>query len=635
MKKILSLVLILLMCFSAVTSLASCDIILDLIFGPNNPDNTNGNAPPVHAHQMEQQTYEGEICNGQMSITYYKCSSCNKCYLDEQGQMEIADVSTLGQGHLYVVKFNDNEHYSECYFCNEEKADSRGAHLSNQWWDTPVEHYKKCDVCGVTFDKGEHDYTTGSCRICGRSDYKAICGGSYGYNQLAEFEHGKGMQKLYNKIDEAVKSVHDNANVNVTYREIGEDVNTHKPVSAYALQDVDASDCYLTQNEASIVVASYNYDNPLYYWISKQCGVAANQLSGNATAVTICVLDEYAEGTKRVEENTKIYSEIDKYLSAVSTETDPYNLTRSFHNAIIDNINYAYSSNNQAEEASWAHNIVGVFDNKYAVCEGYAKAFQLLLNARNVENIYIVGDSKGEGHAWNLVNLANSGDEADRWYWYDLTWDDQPHLPTGKMYDYFCKTDKVFAEDHTVSNVKEGLNYFYDLPEVATKDYDIGSLQIDESVTINGITYTLVGNNRLAVTEILIVGEDKVVTIPSAVLYKGTKYAVKQIDAEALIKYTYNDNGEVISQAGPTIVKLVIPSSVDVIYNKSIHDADSLVAVVFESSQGWRRYVDLSGQKPEYEAILAEKLSDETTACELLKENPTSGNYVWVKNPAQ
>lgn len=635
MKRKLSLILIVLMCFCAVTVLSSCDIFLDIIFGTYNPDNSDGNDPPAHTHQMEQQTYEGETCSGQTTINYYKCSGCNKYYLDEQGSTEIADISTLDQGHLYIVKFNENEHYSECSFCKEEKADSRGEHSSNQWRYSSTEHYKQCDVCGVTFANGQHD-SAGSCEVCGRqADYKAICGSSYGYDKLADFDNGKGMQKLYNKIDEAVKAVHDDANANVTTREIGKN-KEGQSVTAYALKNVDASDCYVSENEANITVASFNYDNPLYYWISKQCGMAV-QVNNKVSAVIICVIDEYAEGNMRVAQNAKIYAEIDKYLSAVSSETDPYNLTLNFHDAIIDDIDYAYSYDGQAEDASWAHSIVGVFDKKSAVCEGYAKAFQLLLNARNVENIYVVGDSKGEGHAWNLVNLANKN-ENGKWYWYDLTWDDQPQKAQGKIYDYFCKTDKVFAPDHTVSNVKIGLNYFYDLPEAAAKDYENDNLQINASITLNGITYTLIGNNRLAVTKVLTAGESGVVTIPSGVMYKGVKYAVKQIDAEALIQYVYNDNNEVISQAGPTIVKLIIPSSVDTIYNKSIHDCSSLLMVVFESPQGWQRYA-LTGEKPEYEKISSDKLSNELTSCALLKEiyktSLTGGyTYLWVKNAA-
>lgn len=625
MKKKLPIILIILICFCSLTVFSSCDFILDMIFGPNNPAGPGNNEPPAHVHTMEQQTYEGNTCVGQTQIDYYKCSECGKCYLDGQGAEEIADVSVLEQGHLYVVKYTATEHYSECNLCHTEKDDSRSGHASNHWWYSPSEHYKLCDVCGVTFNKDNHD-SGGSCQVCGRkADYQTICNSRYGYEQLAALKDSNanvdGMQKFYNKIDKAVKSAHDNASLNATYREIGEDAQTHETVMGYALQAIDASDCYITDNEAKITVASYTYDNPLYYWISKQCGVGVG-VNKKVANVSICVCDEYAEGAKRVEQNVKLYAEIDRYLSAISDEQDNYSITLSLHDAIIDNIDYAEKADGSAEDASWAHSILGVFQYKYAVCEGYAKAFQLLLNAGNVDNIYVVGRSKNEGHAWNLVKMSD-----DQWYWYDLTWDDQPTEERGIIYKYFCKPDSAFTRDHTVSQVRQGLDYFYDLPRAATTDYDGAGLQIDKEMTVNGITYTLVGYNCLSVTKILSVGENGIVAIPSAVINKGIRYAVKQIGEEALITYDYNDKDEIISKTGPSIVKLIIPSSVDLIYCKSFRDSSELISVEFEDSANWLRYA-LTDKTPVYQRISADNLSNDTIACKLLKD---SYKHAWVK----
>lgn len=446
------------------TLLSSCDFVLDLIFGTYNPNTPNGSDSPSHTHHMEQQLYEGENCIGQSTTTYYKCSNCNKYFIDEQGDNEIADISTLEQGHLFVVKFDDNEHYHQCYFCNVEQENSRASHFSSQWSYNSREHYKLCDVCGATFAKGDHD-ATGACTVCGRVDYKAACSGSYGYEQLATLEHGDRMQKLYNKIDDAVASAHDNANYNATYRSIGKDEDGNS-VSSYALRDIDSSDCYIRETEAYIVVASFKYDHPLYYWLDNQCSVSFNSNTQYASLVILCVVDDYAEGALRTAQNDIIYKQIDAYLAQASNQTDQYAIAKIFHDNIIDNVNYAFKSDGvTAEDAAWAHGIVGVFANKSAVCEGYAKAFQLLLNVSGINNIYVIGSAADVGHAWNLVQLANN-----EWYWYDLTWDDQPNLPNGRIYDYFCKPEGAFA-DHTVSKVKTGLNYLYDLPQVATSEY--------------------------------------------------------------------------------------------------------------------------------------------------------------------
>ena len=634
MKRKLPLILIILVCFCALTVLTSCDAVLDLIFGPKNPTNPpNTNEPPAHTHSMVKQTFTGETCVGQSEITYYKCSGCNKCFMDEAGNEEIADLYELDKGHFYVIKTTDNEHYHECSLCHTEQENSRGRHSSDRWWYNPDNHYKICDVCGIKFNVGSHD-ETGSCSVCGRqADYKTICNGSYGYEQLAELENGANMQKLYNKIDEAVSSAHDNERLNATRSNIGEDAYG-QTVYAYALNKVSSVDCSLSATEAYVTVASYNHDHPLYYWIDKQCSVSVNSLTDKVDGITICVVEDYANGQDRARQNSVLYNEIDKYLSEVSNQNDPYYVTLGLHDAIIDSIDYAYKSDGTtAETAHWAHSVVGVLDKKSAVCEGYAKAFQLLLNACNVDNVYVTGSSKNVGHAWNTVKLADGS-----WYWYDLTWDDQPNLTGGKYYDYFCKTDAVFSRDHNVtqSNVKDNMNYLYPLPQTSSSDYSASALHVGEEVTLNNVTYALAGYDRLAVTKVLTVSESGVVELPSSVEHNGSTFTVRQINGEALATYTYGAGNVILSIAHPSITKIVIPETVDTIYNKSFVDCKTLKEVQFKDVGKWYRYA-LDGKTPAYQQIPADKLSVETSACKLIQELYKTGVlsssyvYVWTK----
>lgn len=631
MKRKSIAILLILMIFLATIALSSCDFVLTVIFGPSTPTDTpDNNEPPAHTHQMTAEAYVGETCAEQKEITYYRCKDCGKCYLDADGELEIADMSALG-GHIYVVKHNDSQHYRECALCNTEQDDSRGQHASDRWWYNPDNHYKLCDVCGVVFESGSHD-EIGSCSVCGRqANYKEICNGNYAYEQLAAFERGADMKKLYNKIDDLVSSVHDNKNVNVSERDIGE-TEDGKTVYAYALNKIDITDCLISVEDAYATVASYAHDHPLYYWLDKSCSVTRQNVENRAVAVTLCVVDDYADGAARVEQNKTLYAEIDKYLSAVSTETDPYYITLGLHDKTISDIDYANRSDGTPESAPWAHSIVGVFDRKSAVCEGYAKAFQLLLNACDVENIYVVGSSRNIGHAWNTVKLLDGN-----WYWYDLTWDDQPNLSGGITYNYFCKTDSVFDKDHTVSDVRTGINYLYDLPQTATVDYESVGWEIGENISVDNVTYTLAGYDRLAVNKILSVGDDGVITIPASIQHNDKTFTVRQINDEALITYTYDAMGKVISKAGPNVTKLEIPDTVDLIYNKSIFDCSTLTSIEFKDVNNWQRY-GLNDQTPVYEQISADKLSLGSTACalvkQLYKQSLLSPSYycVWIKS---
>ena len=82
-------------------------------------------------------------------------------------------------------------------------------------------------------------------------------------------------------------------------------------------------------------------------------------------------------------------------LYEVITCTTPYEVEASFHNAIINEVDYAWDNtdpqNIVASTTNKHHTIEGVFTTEdLVVCEGYAKAFQLLMNACDIPTIYVV-----------------------------------------------------------------------------------------------------------------------------------------------------------------------------------------------------------------------------------------------------
>lgn len=62
-------------------------------------------------------------------------------------------------------------------------------------------------------------------------------------------------------------------------------------------------------------------------------------------------------------------------------------------------------------DESMTHTAYGALVNKNAVCEGYAKAYKLLLDAMGIENDIVYNDI----HAWNIVKFE------DNWYVVDVT----------------------------------------------------------------------------------------------------------------------------------------------------------------------------------------------------------------------
>lgn len=79
----------------------------------------------------------------------------------------------------------------------------------------------------------------------------------------------------------------------------------------------------------------------------------------------------------------------------------------------------------------------------YTVCDGYARAYKILLNAAGIEayriNATNTSGASSSGHAWNLVKIGGNI------YHVDACWDDA-NIP---VYFYFMKTDAEFAENHS------------------------------------------------------------------------------------------------------------------------------------------------------------------------------------------
>ncbi len=73
------------------------------------------------------------------------------------------------------------------------------------------------------------------------------------------------------------------------------------------------------------------------------------------------------------------------------------------------------------------------------VCEGYARAYALLLTMAGIENRYICGHAKGVDHAWNMVKLGG------RWCHVDVTYDDRGGAPSRLYCDL---SDRQVARDH-------------------------------------------------------------------------------------------------------------------------------------------------------------------------------------------
>lgn len=156
-------------------------------------------------------------------------------------------------------------------------------------------------------------------------------------------------------------------------------------------------------------------------------------------------------------------------LSMLNGKSD-YEKIKIVHDYLVDTIEYdsTVSKDN-------IYNIYGALVSKVCVCEGYAKAFQYLMNEIGIENTIVIGtgtnsNGKTENHAWNYVKLNGN------WYAVDVTWDDpiligNGILPESSKYQYFLKGSKTMSQNHVTSGkfTEGGQEFTY--PQLSVEDY--------------------------------------------------------------------------------------------------------------------------------------------------------------------
>ena len=372
-----------------------------------------------------------------------------------------------------------------------------------------------CSVCGEVIKKQTSVFA---------SDYSNTLKyhGDYAYESLFELENGEAMAELYLEMESACAEFH-----NSLSDAKSKEVNNN---DVYYAAEIVFSDNGLTPEEAVSVWSAFLTDHPIYYWTSKVVTYSSDFISIN-------VDEEYRLGSEREKINLSIYEATEDLISSVSDESSIYQITLAFHDMIIHRANYAYEDDGVTpSDDGYAHNILGTLLYGRGVCESYAKTFQLLLNYCNIENVYVTGYS-GQPHAWNLVKLDNG-----KWYWYDLTFDDQPDWLLGIRHNYFCVTDDTlvnwndgsldrnqsFVDGHIPSEYGGlGTDYFYRLPKRADSFFDNDELILrDDIIEADGLEFVLIGYRTLALTRI---NREGMVSIPESLSIDGKDYVVSFI----------------------------------------------------------------------------------------------------------
>ncbi|MFI3252292.1 MAG: hypothetical protein R3Y60_04030 [bacterium] len=238
----------------------------------------------------------------------------------------------------------------------------------------------------------------------------------------------------------------------------------------YVFLSLTTSQYSLTVDQVLEVYNAVIYDNPIYYYVSKSVGYSYTS-TNICTKLNLSTSSQYAVASVRSNYNDAIINYVEDCVDLVEGLTNDLDISLAIHDKIIGDVDYDHTF------GVYAYDIIGVVANKGPVCESYAETYFMLMNYFDVDCYLVIGtgvtNSGSENHAWNFIGIDGS------WYGVDVTWDDQPNLKDGIIYDYFGRgKNSSFPNSHLpfdsgLSYDSKYMYYMVDIPTLASSNLSL------------------------------------------------------------------------------------------------------------------------------------------------------------------
>ncbi|MBE6641862.1 MAG: hypothetical protein E7619_09800 [Ruminococcaceae bacterium] len=555
-------------------------------------------------HSRISHAQKAPTCTEDGNDAYITCSECDfTTYvpIPKLGH----DIVQYGGKEADCVKsgYESYEKCNRCDYSTYKVIPARGHVIENLAEKAPtctesgLAEGSHCSVCNKVFKEQKvleplgHNCKKGFCTVCGVEDYlePTQYASSIMYNTLASYPNGKDMQTLYRRIGEVAKSFHLNYDLNLELKE-----------GKWALltERIKCSDLSLSKDDGYVVGNAFYKDNPIYYWLYTFNWNTDS--SGKITYFFTYAYNGYEKGSDRERINKQIASEVKEYVQCANGETSAYQTALCYYELVIKNTTYEYAAIDvDPTNFRFCRNILGTLIYGRAVCVGYARAFNLLLNLNGIESC----DISGADHTWSLVRMDDG-----KYYWFDPTWDDQPNMPFGYETKYFCVNDtqpinwrdrtapggtstmgnKGFLSEHPPYKVGEEnirlTNWTYSIPERPSVEFASSDvLELRETFTVDGKTYALVGYRRvqLVKTEAM----EFVLDVPEKVSYNGVDYIV--VSVGGMMNSGLFDGARAIGSGYAKSV--ILPNTVEYVMPRAITSESSSVNIFYEGTLAeWR-----------------------------------------------
>lgn len=189
-------------------------------------------------------------------------------------------------------------------------------------------------------------------------------------------------------------------------------------------------------------------DHPEFFWLTGGCTYYDMSNDSGRSVEIVPDLRVPIDQAKSMQQSLE--SAVSSILSGLKDGMNDFEKALYLHDWLVDNTEYDYATFERVKQdalfQSSAQTAYGCIVEHKAVCAGYSKAYQLLLQRVGIPCRYITGDTSEGLHGWNLITLDGEP------YYVDVTWDDPRALDDGSLlvtHEFFCITTAELLETHT------------------------------------------------------------------------------------------------------------------------------------------------------------------------------------------
>lgn len=199
--------------------------------------------------------------------------------------------------------------------------------------------------------------------------------------------------------------------------------------------------------DLEMVIEAYYNDHPEYFYLPYNYKFSnINLVVKNLTVLNLDYL--VADEIELLKMNNEIDIAIREIISNnITSDMTDYEKEVAIHDALVKKVAY-YKYEDIDKIPNVKHTIYGALVENEAVCDGYSKAFMVILERLNIDSIIVSGVLDNVNHAWNIVDVNGE------YYHVDVTSDSiDVNGAREVVHTYFNLTDSEISRSHEISNM--------------------------------------------------------------------------------------------------------------------------------------------------------------------------------------